>query len=174
MPEDRNAGVRSPGALAAPPFIPKTTYRRIKRCFSFRKGRSVLSLCSALLVKPGLGEVMGAACAGRWEHRNKRHETMQMLTFHEWFIYFFVHLFVVGQLILSPLHNNPWMMGCLKEVAWDKIIAELLSKNHWEELGNWTWDANCCLFGWQNTGEKSLGFYLVCVGGKKRGSKGTW
>lgn len=65
MPEDRNAGVRSPGALAAPPFIPKTTYRRIKRCFSFRKGRSVLSLCSALLVKPGLGEVMGAACAGR-------------------------------------------------------------------------------------------------------------
>ncbi|XP_008500013.2 rho GTPase-activating protein 24 isoform X2 [Calypte anna] len=38
MPEDRNAGVRSPGALAAAPFIPKTTYRRIKRCFSFRKG----------------------------------------------------------------------------------------------------------------------------------------
>uniref|UniRef100_A0A663LX74 Rho GTPase activating protein 24 n=1 Tax=Athene cunicularia TaxID=194338 RepID=A0A663LX74_ATHCN len=38
MPEDRNAGVRSPGALAAAPFLPKTTYRRIKRCFSFRKG----------------------------------------------------------------------------------------------------------------------------------------
>ncbi|KAM9378315.1 rho GTPase-activating protein 24 isoform 2-T2 [Phaethornis superciliosus] len=38
MPEDRNAGVCSPGALAAAPFIPKTTYRKIKRCFSFRKG----------------------------------------------------------------------------------------------------------------------------------------
>ncbi|XP_074849778.1 rho GTPase-activating protein 24 isoform X3 [Carettochelys insculpta] len=38
MPEDRNAGVRTSGALASAPFIPKTTYRRIKRCFSFRKG----------------------------------------------------------------------------------------------------------------------------------------
>ncbi|XP_061848521.1 rho GTPase-activating protein 24 isoform X3 [Colius striatus] len=38
MPEDRNTGVCSPGALAATPFIPRTTYRRIKRCFSFRKG----------------------------------------------------------------------------------------------------------------------------------------
>nr|XP_036877059.1 rho GTPase-activating protein 24 isoform X3 [Manis javanica] len=38
MPEDRHAGGRPSGALAATPFIPKTTYRRIKRCFSFRKG----------------------------------------------------------------------------------------------------------------------------------------
>ncbi|XP_073196673.1 rho GTPase-activating protein 24 isoform X5 [Lepidochelys kempii] len=38
MPEDRNDGVRTSGALASAPFIPKTTYRRIKRCFSFRKG----------------------------------------------------------------------------------------------------------------------------------------
>ncbi|KAM9678218.1 rho GTPase-activating protein 24 isoform 6-T8 [Trichechus inunguis] len=38
MPEDRNTGGRPPGALASSPFIPKTTYRRIKRCFSFRKG----------------------------------------------------------------------------------------------------------------------------------------
>lgn len=66
MPEDRNAGVRSPGALAAAPFIPKTTYRRIKRCFSFRKGRSVLSLCSALLVKPWLLRSQGGSvCRGR-------------------------------------------------------------------------------------------------------------
>lgn len=62
MPEDRNAGVRSPGALAAAPFIPKTTYRRIKRCFSFRKGRSVLSLCSALLVKPWLLRSLRGLC----------------------------------------------------------------------------------------------------------------
>lgn len=66
MPEDRNAGVRSPGALAAAPFIPKTTYRRIKRCFSFRKGRSVLSLCSAVLVKPWLlRSPGGSVCRGR-------------------------------------------------------------------------------------------------------------
>lgn len=64
MPEDRNAGVRSPGALAAAPFIPKTTYRRIKRCFSFRKGRSILSLCSALLMKPWFLRSQGAVCAG--------------------------------------------------------------------------------------------------------------
>ncbi|XP_025022720.1 rho GTPase-activating protein 24 isoform X1 [Python bivittatus] len=38
MPEDRNTGVRASGALASSPFVPKTTYRRIKRCFSFRKG----------------------------------------------------------------------------------------------------------------------------------------
>ncbi|KAM8800931.1 rho GTPase-activating protein 24 isoform 2-T2 [Rhynchonycteris naso] len=38
MPEDRNTGGRPSGALASTPFIPKTTYRRIKRCFSFRKG----------------------------------------------------------------------------------------------------------------------------------------
>nr|XP_021515447.1 rho GTPase-activating protein 24 [Meriones unguiculatus] len=38
MPEDRNSGGRPSGALASTPFIPKTTYRRIKRCFSFRKG----------------------------------------------------------------------------------------------------------------------------------------
>uniref|UniRef100_A0A8D1JZI3 Rho-GAP domain-containing protein n=1 Tax=Sus scrofa TaxID=9823 RepID=A0A8D1JZI3_PIG len=38
MPEDRNPGGRPSGALAASPFIAKTTYRRIKRCFSFRKG----------------------------------------------------------------------------------------------------------------------------------------
>ncbi|XP_023409051.1 rho GTPase-activating protein 24 isoform X5 [Loxodonta africana] len=38
MPEDRNTGGRPSGALASSPFIPKTTYRRIKRCFSFRKG----------------------------------------------------------------------------------------------------------------------------------------
>ncbi|KAF6128821.1 Rho GTPase activating protein 24 [Phyllostomus discolor] len=38
MPEDRNMGGRPSGALASTPFIPKTTYRRIKRCFSFRKG----------------------------------------------------------------------------------------------------------------------------------------
>ncbi|XP_059778674.1 rho GTPase-activating protein 24 isoform X2 [Balaenoptera ricei] len=38
MPEDRSAGGRPSGALASTPFIPKTTYRRIKRCFSFRKG----------------------------------------------------------------------------------------------------------------------------------------
>lgn len=74
MPEDRNAGVRSPGALAAAPFIPKTTYRRIKRCFSFRKGRSALSLCSAVLLKPWLLRSQGGSvCRGRWEHRNKRH-----------------------------------------------------------------------------------------------------
>ncbi|XP_066089934.1 rho GTPase-activating protein 24 isoform X2 [Saccopteryx bilineata] len=38
MPEDRHAGGRPSGALASAPFIPRTTYRRIKRCFSFRKG----------------------------------------------------------------------------------------------------------------------------------------
>uniref|UniRef100_A0A2K5DAI4 Rho GTPase activating protein 24 n=1 Tax=Aotus nancymaae TaxID=37293 RepID=A0A2K5DAI4_AOTNA len=38
MPEDRNSGGCPAGALASTPFIPKTTYRRIKRCFSFRKG----------------------------------------------------------------------------------------------------------------------------------------
>ncbi|XP_055450573.1 rho GTPase-activating protein 24 isoform X2 [Psammomys obesus] len=38
MPEDRNSGGRPSGALPSAPFIPKTTYRRIKRCFSFRKG----------------------------------------------------------------------------------------------------------------------------------------
>ncbi|XP_044080543.1 rho GTPase-activating protein 24 isoform X2 [Mustela nigripes] len=38
MPEDRTIGGRPSGALASTPFIPKTTYRRIKRCFSFRKG----------------------------------------------------------------------------------------------------------------------------------------
>ncbi|XP_039701729.1 rho GTPase-activating protein 24 isoform X2 [Pteropus medius] len=38
MPEDRNTGGRPSGALASTSFIPKTTYRRIKRCFSFRKG----------------------------------------------------------------------------------------------------------------------------------------
>ncbi|XP_061048455.1 rho GTPase-activating protein 24 isoform X4 [Eubalaena glacialis] len=38
MPEDRSTGGRPSGALASTPFIPKTTYRRIKRCFSFRKG----------------------------------------------------------------------------------------------------------------------------------------
>uniref|UniRef100_A0A8D0CAV3 Rho GTPase activating protein 24 n=1 Tax=Salvator merianae TaxID=96440 RepID=A0A8D0CAV3_SALMN len=38
MPEDRNTGVRASGSLASSPFVPKTTYRRIKRCFSFRKG----------------------------------------------------------------------------------------------------------------------------------------
>lgn len=32
-----------------------------------------------------------------------------MPTFHRWFIYSFVHLFVAGQRILSPLHNSPWM-----------------------------------------------------------------
>uniref|UniRef100_A0A2K6KAK8 Rho GTPase activating protein 24 n=1 Tax=Rhinopithecus bieti TaxID=61621 RepID=A0A2K6KAK8_RHIBE len=37
-PEDWNSGGRPAGALASTPFIPKTTYRRIKRCFSFRKG----------------------------------------------------------------------------------------------------------------------------------------
>lgn len=93
MPEDRNAGVRSPGALAAAPFIPKTTYRRIKRCFSFRKGRSVLLLCSALLVKPWfLRSPGGCVCRSRGEYKKKRHETMQMLTFHKLFIYLFVCL----------------------------------------------------------------------------------
>ncbi|XP_003469447.2 rho GTPase-activating protein 24 isoform X2 [Cavia porcellus] len=38
MPEDRNSGGRPSGTLAPTTFIPKTTYRRIKRCFSFRKG----------------------------------------------------------------------------------------------------------------------------------------
>lgn len=66
MPEDRNVGVRSPGALAAAPFIPKTTYRRIKRCFSFRKGRSILLLCSALLGKLWLQRSPGGCvCRGR-------------------------------------------------------------------------------------------------------------
>lgn len=38
MPEDRSPGGRASGALASSPFVPKTTYRKIKRCFSFRKG----------------------------------------------------------------------------------------------------------------------------------------
>ncbi|XP_054995817.1 rho GTPase-activating protein 24 isoform X2 [Sorex araneus] len=38
MPEDRSHGGRPAGAPASTPFLPKTTYRRIKRCFSFRKG----------------------------------------------------------------------------------------------------------------------------------------
>lgn len=32
-----------------------------------------------------------------------------MPTFHQWFIYSFVHLFVAAQRILSPLYNSPWM-----------------------------------------------------------------
>ncbi|XP_030046462.1 rho GTPase-activating protein 24 isoform X3 [Microcaecilia unicolor] len=38
MPEDRHAVVRSTSALASAPLTPKVAYRRIKRCFSFRKG----------------------------------------------------------------------------------------------------------------------------------------
>ncbi|XP_055967368.1 rho GTPase-activating protein 24 isoform X2 [Sorex fumeus] len=38
MPEDRSHGGRPSGTPASTPFLPKTTYRRIKRCFSFRKG----------------------------------------------------------------------------------------------------------------------------------------
>lgn len=64
MPEDKNAGVRTSGALASALFIPKTTYRRIKRCFSFRKGRYNLSLCSALLLKPVILHCEGGCVLG--------------------------------------------------------------------------------------------------------------
>lgn len=150
------------------PFLPKTTYRKIKRCFSFRKGRSSLSLCSYCW----RCQKSGAVCAGRWEHSNKRHETVQMLTFHEWFIFLFVRLFVVGQLMLSAVQNNPWM-GRLSEVAGDKVIAEPVSKRQGEELGVWSCVAECYLFGWHSSEKRSVGSYFVCVGGvvRKEGVK---
>ncbi|KAM3938442.1 rho GTPase-activating protein 24 isoform 5-T5 [Leptodactylus fuscus] len=38
MLEDRNAATSSSASLSTSSFIPKTTYRKIKRCFSFRRG----------------------------------------------------------------------------------------------------------------------------------------
>lgn len=38
MPENKNIIFCSTSALTYPTFLPKTTYRKIKRCFSFRKG----------------------------------------------------------------------------------------------------------------------------------------
>ncbi|XP_075461880.1 rho GTPase-activating protein 24 isoform X4 [Ascaphus truei] len=38
MLEDRNGGVCTSSPLSTTPFITKTTYRKIKRCFSFRRG----------------------------------------------------------------------------------------------------------------------------------------
>lgn len=172
MPEDRNAGVRSPGALAAAPFIPKTTYRRIKRCFSFRKGRSALSLCSAVLVKPRLLRRQGGSvCRGRWEQWNKRHLTMQMSTFHEWFIYSFVHLFVAGQRTLSSLHDSPWMQ------EWGGMRQDYCSasEQNWvrtlRRLELWCSELSC-LFG--RTSGKRVSICILSVweeGGRREGAK---
>ncbi|XP_069782159.1 rho GTPase-activating protein 24 isoform X4 [Narcine bancroftii] len=38
MPENKNIIFCTTSALSYPTFLPKTTYRKIKRCFSFRKG----------------------------------------------------------------------------------------------------------------------------------------
>ncbi|XP_055496052.1 rho GTPase-activating protein 24 isoform X4 [Leucoraja erinacea] len=38
MPENKNIIFCSTSSLTYPTFLPKTTYRKIKRCFSFRKG----------------------------------------------------------------------------------------------------------------------------------------
>ncbi|XP_006000400.1 rho GTPase-activating protein 24 isoform X2 [Latimeria chalumnae] len=38
MPESGNITSRTSGALTYPVFIPRTTYRKIKKCFSFKKG----------------------------------------------------------------------------------------------------------------------------------------
>lgn len=79
-------------------------------------------------------------------------------------------MFVVGQLMLSALQNNPWM-GRLSEVAGNKVIAEHVSKKQGEELSV----AECYLFGLQNSKKKSVGLYFCLCGrsGEERGSKGA-
>lgn len=89
---------------------------------------------------------------------------MQMPTFHEWFIYFFVHLFVASQLIcLLYIVAHEWD-------AWMRWFETRLSQSLWAKISESSGRIRPVV--WQNIREEfGLAFCLCGRRGRREGAK---